>query len=328
MKIAWHTWEPGLTSNNMKTSSGGALWMRYLFDELSTEGHQVSWVSDEKVSISRVGTVSYANAAKQCDVLFAPWRWAMPSYPERNELYARQMGLIAQFAKADKPVMIHDQDHKISEGDENYLKTIGAQVYEPSFYPRDGVRTLHFPQNLEKINNPLSNRPVDLAYVGNNYERFDQVCQLVGGDFSDFRIKFYGNWLDPNPGRQTPDEVKAALPCVTFMGRLPQQQTQTALSMAAATIHFCKESYSEHGFVTFRWAEAAAAGTIPLIPFGFALPALWQMAFWDLGLMVSNSEDVKDTLRNRAKIYDEAIRLSRKFVHRYMSIGHWLNLFE
>lgn len=337
--IGIHGWEPALTTGVTTASSGAGAWLRYLITSYLEAGHDVVWVSDLEEKNSVCETVSCDLASQICDVVIVMWRWAMPLYPARNYLYEEQMRLIAYCINRGTRVVVHDQDHLISPEDLAYLSNNDIHIYAPELAKRPGVTRLMFP-NPHLITDPFSisdwQKRVDLTYVGNNYGRFDQTTRFLSsrhGMNSHVNIEVYGNWLEPHPEREAPEVVKAEMPNVKFMGRLPQTELIDKLSEAYFTIHLFKKSYGPTGFVTMRWAEAAAAGTLAFVPTDFFLPYEWEDLFNKSGLIVNDARELVTRMAHFSSAgavsrgwYQSALRLQANFVRTYMTLEPWMRL--
>ena len=330
--IAIHTWEPGLESvGGLTASSGGASWLRFLIDKLLSFGHKVIWISnDPTVKVEGCDVISVTDMCNRytemADTLFMPWRWEMPNYPERNKLYLEQFELAS---KLGGRLIIHDEDHMMTNEDKFAMRNFGAIMTTPAIFPPAGFESLHFPYTFDDapiFHKELKDCQYEIAYVGNNYGRFDQTCKFLNINADAFQVEFWGNWLDDAPGRESPEEVVANLPHAFFNGRIPNHLVRSVLSNSYATIHLCKDSYAERGFITMRWAEAASVGTIGFIPAMFKLPRTWYNRFSKLGLIVNSAGDVVKRMNEFVSTpgkYEEAITVQREFVHQVMHQEDW-----
>lgn len=327
MKIGFHTWDPGLWSTE-KNSAGGALWMRNLWTYLSDLGHTIIWLGQHG---DTVPVPAFKGRIEDCNVVYFYWRWFMhKSYEERNEAYARQMKLIARAAKAGMPMVIGDGDHKMTLDDITYIqKQTKAILVAPELAPRKGFERLHYP-NPHPMINPLVNRMPffgqdDIVYIGNNYERWDQFLEyIVKPSNSGMKVKCYGNWLEPHPDRQTDTEIVKVAPNIAFPGRLAQSMIIDTYLIADFTVHLAKPSYCKTGFVTMRWAEAAAAGT-----FGF-IPAEFRHTPLELhGAVVSSGKDLVTTRKamNEDRWF-QVVLAQQKWVAENMKVELWLDMLE
>lgn len=330
MIIGWSTWEPGLMSPQ-PTSAGGGAWTRFLFDEFARAGHQVMMLQGEAPGTLKAESLSDLDSL---DVAVICWRWPMPQYHDRQMAYEWQMQLIDILGEKKVPIIIHDEDHKMTNADRKFVRKNDAIITAPQFAVTGehwADRSLFFPnpyRGFEPRLWPLGD--IDFIYIGNNYERFDQVVTYVKPLSEARHVEFYGNWLERGPGRESPDVVTYMLPSVKFMGRLPQHEVIEKLSQANTTMHFSKDSYMKHGFITIRWAEAVAAGVIGFIPYGMLLPNWYLSQFERLGVvprdgleLVKNLEEIE-----KSHTWPDILGLQREFVDRYMRVDTWLDLVE
>lgn len=331
MKIGWNTWEPGLITKT-QTSAGGAAWTNFLFRRLRQAGHEIVMLQGE----APIGTtkINEPYGIHELDVAVFCWRWSMPDYAEREEAYKRQWKLIELMDIQGVPILVHDQDHKISTKDRVTLHEVHATITAPQFFASPGSayeidKSLFFP-------NPYAPPALrfggleasDLTYVGNNYERFNQVVGFIAPFSQVFRTDFWGNWLEVGPYRETPSEVRNRLPDVNFHGRATQADVLTILSRSNSTIHFAKDSYLDAGFITIRWAEAVAAGIPAFIPAGMKLPAKYARQFARSGLLVESGEQMiaaYDKIRAN-RMWHDALQTQIAFVYEYMRVEPWLEI--
>lgn len=326
MNIFWHTWEPGLHGDFM-TSGGGAAWTSYLWNAFNKAGHDVHWL--EPWAKNKDGGPIW-ELDFPIDVAVFCWRWRLPNeekYEERNKVFERQTRLISWCVQHKIPFMVHDQDLKMTEPERDYVRRHGGIIATPSFYPNKGEIMLHYP-NPYGLENEIHMFPRNkLVYVGNNYERLGQTIRLITAFSEKVETIFYGNWTESSGGRSF-ESIKALFPKVIFPGRLPQPDLLKVLRHSRATVLLHKPEYGPRGFMTIRWAEAAAAGTIPFIPVEFALPEQWIPLLEPL--RVSGGTEM---LEKYARLFDEQKRLDvieniRKFVAQYMVVEQWLIVLE
>lgn len=324
MKIGWFAWQPELVDPATASSAGGASWTRFILDEYLAEGHEVVWLTSPKApEHTRWGR------PEDCDIVIINWRWQMPAYPERSVLYNRQWAIIKRATSKGIPVVAHDQDHKMTMSDFKLLKSLGVTLCSPELQPRQGFESLFYPApEFERPRYGLeAGQTYDIVYVGNVYERYAQAVHFLSTP--DLQVSLYGNWLEDGPDRPGAAKAKHDLPNAFFGGRVVQQQVVQTLTTGKATIHLFKPSYEASGFMTLRWAEAAAAEVPALVPSTFFLPPEWRSKFVNLGLLVSNALEVAEwcwtlTPQKRRK----AVELQKKFVQSYMTTKGWFDLLK
>lgn len=329
MKIGLHDWEPGLsTEEGKKASSGGSEWKRYLIAQLNSAGHEVYWFGQGTPAMTH--RASRLDARKM-DVLLFIWRWLMhPSYRDRNDAYLTQCGLLDECQLTGVPNIICDLDHKISSADllsrlGDYRKTI---LVAPELFPRKGFRKLLFP-NPYKMMEPdwktPTSREFDLVYVGNNYERWEQFVKYVAPlPKLGIMTAAFGNWLEPGPDRESPLAVMEIAEGIFFGGRVSNNEVVATLRRGSSTIHLAKESYCQTGFVTMRWAEAAAAGIMSLLPAEFrnAIPEFSRS-------IVRNAEElaVQEIMTGKF-LWTTEVKAQQTWVEKNMRIEPWLDIVE
>lgn len=322
LKIGWLCWEPALQGNPF-TSAGGGEWTAFLFKKLKENGHQVVWLGP----LPEPENTTHGEV-KDCDVAVVCWRWDMAD-PERHQAYVRQNLILHLADRYGIPVLVHDQDYKISDADMKVLKFNGVKVARPELFPESGIKSLIFPNpyDLWEDTMPLGPmQPIDLIYVGNNYERWDQTVKFIKPFQRDHEVTFYGNWIDPSPLRQTPEEVLVTFPHIQFGGRLDQKEVIKTLRYANTTINLFKPDYGKTGFMTIRWAEAAKAGVPAFLPADFTLPMRYEEAFNAFGLLVVDGDDLIKKYRRLVESperWRNAVEMQRSFVNEYMAWQRW-----
>lgn len=325
MKIAFHTWDPGLWSQE-PNSAGGSQWIKTLWTHLSNLGHEILWLGQhEPEGARKIRQVS------QADIVVLFWRWPMsPSYKERNKAQQKQTIIIDTAMRRGVPMLIHDQDHKMFEVEIASLKAARNVILAaPELCPRPGFERLMYP-NPHKLYDPHIYRSPfmgkwDLIYIGNNYERWNQwIDYIVTPANLGMSTVCYGNWLEPGRERQTAEEVREVAPNIKFPGRIPQHMVIEKYFEADCTVHLAKPSYCETGFVTMRWAEAAAAGTLGFIPNKFKhVPKELAECVVDGG---------RDLFRRFGKMDEKywlyLVELQQKWVQENMTTRNWVDLIE
>ena len=340
MKVGLFTWQPGLLGVS-KSSAGGEGYTRFIIDVLNYQGYVVAWLpGGDKIPI---GTVRVDDPGL-LDVAVFFWRWEMPDYPERNELYKEQMRLLHDLHDKGVPIIVHDQDHKISAKDLKLLKSFNVMLTAPELNVRPGFRTLHYPSpwiyrkvfpfvdgygllHLEIWNRIPFMATTALAYVGNMYERYDQAKDFLNPISEAREVKVWGNWIEDGPNRPGEKAVRAEFPKVDFRGRLAMSAVVENLAQANTTIHLSKPSYAKHGFLAWRWIEVAASKTPAFIPDNFWLPKGYKAEFRRLGFIVKDGEDLAkryDEIKDSA--WEEMVELQQYFVEEHCDIWRWLDL--
>lgn len=326
MNIGWFSWAPGLVSDKDASSAGNTTWTKELLLLYQSLGHKVTWLVNEKPPVFVQG-----GGPADCDIIFINWRWSMPAYPDREALYLQQMEILDKWM-GKKTIVVHDQDHMISEKDMALIKG-NVILTAPELNPREGFRTLHFPNPFTR-GVPIDYRyPFltlkDFIYIGNVYERYAEAVDFFGSASEVASVTVFGNWLEPGPDRPGPDKVKKDMPNVNFRGRLSQRAVIDNLYEATATIHLHKPSYGRTGFMTLRWAEAANAAVVAFIPRTFWLPDDWKETFNSLGILVQDGRELASAYEAMLDgTWEQAVEAQRDFVADNMKKAPWIELLE
>lgn len=278
MKVAFLGYEPALTDGMQKTSAAGGLWLPALFSFLESKD---IYVDNGSVGENEIRYSEFYNSLLHAEAFIIQWRWPMPRSFSRGAAFDRQMKALYFAENNGIPVLIHDEDYKDSEIFDRLAKypNLRYKLTSPAFNPREGYSTLFYPfPKMEQRFLPLADRFETFAYIGNNYERYDQMKTYYGG-WQDYPISIWGNWLEHSDERESPEQVVKDFPCVSFKGRLPQNAVGEVLSRSMFTHHFAKPAYCTEGFMTIRWFEAALSGCIGIAPDEFTLPSEWEDIF-------------------------------------------------
>lgn len=325
MKIGWFGYHPDMIDPTKPHSASGRSWVSFLYANYAQRGHKVIWLPKTRPAPgSNVGFI------EQCDVAYFQWRWEMLDYPERNALYLEQWELIEKGYKTGIKMVVHDQDHMMTPADYAKLIKMGVTLTAPELFPKKGFKTLHFPNPFTKPI-PIRGRSpfmeiYEIVYIGNVYGRAEAAADFLN---TGLRTKVIGNWLEEGPDRPGPEKIRQLMPKVEFAHRITSNAVVEGLAQGTCTIHLHKPSYGPLGFMTMRWAEAAAACTPAFIPYTFALPNDFQVGLANLGMIVTNGEDLLAKFRKLTEAeWILAITLQRDFVNANMSLEPWLNLKE
>lgn len=300
MRIALNTYSPAFTDNVMLSSATG-LWLRDAITPMVRAGHEILNVS--------VGGVSNRDEeferafAKKVDAMILIWRWPMDEdqYPRRSQAYERQLELIDLAIDHGIPVLIHDEDYKpgaIEAFELLKMNNVPVNLTAPAmFSPNHNF--LPFPKPDGMLMTRVT-KEFDFGYIGNNYERYEQMKKWFKYPPIDFHsIHILGNWLSPSPNRESPEQVKADFPNIYFGSQVPQNMVIKQLAKYRFTCHFAKDEYCSTGFITMRWLEAVMAGTVAFIPTEFKLPTWMKPAFQFPDPYELLNQEFYDHIRNK-----------------------------
>lgn len=198
----------------------------------------------------------------ELDILLMEWRWIIP---EKTQPYlARQRELLARYGETSTKILIYDTDHKLTAEDELCLPS-NAIIVEPSFRPRfltRSRRTLHYATDIALLVagrdciNDITKHD-NLCYVGNRYERDQEVRDWLHPISKDVRISIVGKW-------EPIDHVRTMWPDIRFESRLNAAEFKNWIAMADAVPLLAKKSYHETGLMALRVFEAVMNGTLPI----------------------------------------------------------------
>lgn len=319
--ILWNSFSPALTDGDKDSSATGGNWTPVVWRQYVKEFGNVVNVSVGERDDNYLTYTTVLSQPENIKAIVLIWRWPMPSYPRRHQAWIRQMEL-ASFARKNKiPVLIHDQDLKYDAMRvASEIASTGTRVTltAPADNPPQGYYRLYFPR-FGLPRRPREIREYDYMYVGNNYERFDQVKEYAGSDtMRDMRVAFYGNWMTYNPEREHPDEVVKQLKYVEFKGKLPQDEVEDKLADSWFTWHFARPDYCDIGMITLRWLEAANAGTVAIVPYEFNMPTEYEPYF-------KLSDKRQEDLLVDFDEYSAVLKKQREFVKQTFNTNAWVS---
>lgn len=340
MRIGWRSYEPGLCGDDMgNTKVGSGAWTRYIWNVLRKAGHTPVWVEPRRTLVKankhadaqsffdthityspqtphHVESIYDIDDIIELDTCFFYYRWPMPFKPERQYAYLVQQYLFKLFAEARVPFIVFDGDMMLTDDAYAEIVECGGQVVAPHIFPKNGVKTLFFPNPYKGMQLPLPLfREKKMTYVGNDYGRFDQACSYFSAASTSFKVEVYGDWIE----KRGEDFLSQKLPYVEFKGRLSQDKIPDVMSSSQWTVHLFKPEYGSVGHVTMRWVEAAMFGCAAIIPREFAnVPNL---------VGYSTPEVITSIMQSRS-LYKAALESQREFVIDKFTDMAWIAAFE
>ena len=323
-KVGFLYWSPGLIGD-FSTADPSWIWLLPLFDLLKSNDIQPCWL-DPSTEVE--GLVKAT--VKEVDMIFCYWRWQLPDterYRPRNEAYAFQMKALTEAFSSNTPVIVFDGDLKIDLEQHRWLLQSGARLVMPAFYPLEGYETLFYPMVYSEGSYDPTGRN-GVVYIGNNYERYDMAVKYMSwprysykgmSKAMDPKFTIYGNWVDPSPYRESPEQVRADFPNALFPGYLDQRLVIETLAKAKATVHIAKPEYASIGFIALRWFEAVAAGTPAFVPVDWHLPCPMNYTY--------DADSIAFELQRGAAPMRKQFEYQRLMIN-LMTFVPWLRLFK
>lgn len=311
IKVLWHAYHPSSTDG--KSVTGDNAWQMALFSFLQSCDFSFTFGWHEPTLESVL-----ANRYNRFDLGFLIWRWPMPDYPERQLAYENQLKIIEWLSGQRVPFIVYDLDHKITSIDRVFIASKGGRIASPALFPLNGEIHLPLPNPYDRSRRVMFTRSRRLIYIGNNYERYEQARYYLGAS----NAHLFGNWLIPNPERETPEKVKADFPMCTFHSRVPAEEVISTLMTGWSTIQLAKPSYCKSGFMTIRYAEADAAGVVGFVPAEFRLPGGRTYA----DLYVTDGDDL---LEKAVRVVEDAeyrkklLNVQQRLVRTVMTPTSW-----
>lgn len=255
------------------------------------------------------------NHVQDCDVILLEWRF--PNYrnsgPEKTSEDLDWQNLILKEARFHKvPVIAFDLDHKLTPEDEEEWSDVIESIVETSFKPKKGkIKRIStgIPFVMDDLEQFEMEEPINsfyghnhVVYVGSRYERDESIDKYISDLSFDFKVDFYGNWLEPKYA-----DCQEKWPYINYWPRIDQEDFRHVLKNAVTTPLLAKESYYETGFVTARILESLLYGSLPVgFKDHFGLDNLLPRK-----LIVGSTEEFTDLL-NSKEIYDVKWRESTR----------------
>lgn len=127
-----------------------------------------------------------------------------------------------------------------------------------SIIPYVPMQQVYIPFDFDYINvfDVDCDRPYNLVYVGNRYERDWCIDKYIPSDLD--KCIIYGNWLE------SARDSHKRWPNLKFGQRLQTFDMRNVYGSSVATILLAKEEYCQYGFMTARIIESIFYGTVPL----------------------------------------------------------------
>lgn len=272
MRIGYSFWGflgPGVTD----TPDGGRSHRRAMIDGLHELGHDLVFLQVDRDRIEAGSDLTdiylWDDGLPEIDTLFLEWRWPIQG---RNttpcgapghtcDLHRQQQLLDHYTRRSSIPTILWDKDRQLPAED-NLRDTPRVTVCEAALHPTDGATSLLFPVPDEALGTAdpadlaARQRPLTLAYVGNQYDRdaaFDTYFAPVAHGRRDCLVA--GKW--PQTGQW---------PEVSFIGRVPFAEVAEIHGSALCTVLLLPDRYAAVGQMTQRLPEAVLSGCLPLTP--------------------------------------------------------------
>ncbi|GAA1393453.1 hypothetical protein ACFQZ4_37815 [Catellatospora coxensis] len=271
MKIGYSFWGflgPGVTD----TPDGGRSHRRTLIDALFARGHDIVFLQPDR-DLAEAGTVlppryTWDAGLPEIDALMLEWRWPIPG---RNDTWCgapghtcdlhRQTDLVAHYThRLRTPTILWDKDRWLPAHDP--MRTLPhVAVCEPALHPSPGATSLLFPVSDHALDTAdpwrlaRTDRHLDLAYVGNQYDRDAMFDQFFAPAAATRPHVVAGKWTDTT-----------AWPQVRFTGRIPFEAVAAIHATSLATVLLLPRRYAAVGHMTQRLFESVLAGCLPITP--------------------------------------------------------------
>ncbi len=260
-----------------------------LVNALTARGHDVIALQEMRET-TPYPALTYDTGYPDLDVVFFEWRW--PTYknsgPNRFEPdLDRQTALLDYYHGAGVPIIAWDTDLKMTPEDEKRWPNM--IIADPTLEPEEFLLAryrLPFWSDFNPIKDPADS-PVELGYIGNNYERDDMFMKYYSLPSIELRqagvqTKVHGNWLQRSPERDSPEVLIERHPHVSFGPRVGFKESMDLLNSFICTVHITKPRYARQGFASPRYLENIITNTPALVPQEFLVPDLLG-SYWTVG---------------------------------------------
>ncbi|MFI7643282.1 hypothetical protein [Nonomuraea sp. NPDC049400] len=269
MRIGYSFWGfigPGIVD----TPDGGRFWRRTIIEEFLARGHDVVLLQKDRDKLEAGTAFSYQwdDGFPDVDMLFFEWRWPLPGRnttscgtPGHTCDLHRQAELLDHYTHTRRtPTVLWDTDRQIPASEP--LRALShVLVCDPGLRPSPPapVLTTMIPDALIDAADPGrlagAERPLTLAYVGNQYDRDDAFEAFFAPAAAHVAHRVAGKWT-----RTT------SWPHVNFTGRCAFGEVGGIYQSALATVLLLPERYASTGAISQRLGESVLAGCLPLTP--------------------------------------------------------------
>lgn len=275
MRIGYSFWG-FLGDGILDTPDGGRSHRATLLTALRDCGHDLILLQRDRDCLEADAPVTlgpgitWANCLPEIDLLWLEWRWPIPGRntaadrdgPGFTPELDRQDTLIAHYTREmGIPTLLWDKDLML-DLDDPVRALPHVTVCEPALWPRDGARTLLFPVAdtlLDAVRrappSTFGHGDIDLAYVGNRYDRDLAFERYFVPAARVLRHRVYGKWTGCE-----------RWPEVDFAGRIGFSDVAAVHASALCTVLLLPDRYATIGQMTQRLFEALIAGCLPLLP--------------------------------------------------------------
>jgi hypothetical protein len=290
----WGFLGPGVAD----TPDGGRSHRRPFLRAIMRRGHRLVLLQanrDRTEAGSDAGDAfTFDPGLPELDVLFLEWRWPIPGRnttacgtPGHTCDLHRQAELLTHYTcRRQIPTIVWDKDRQLPR-DAPLRHRTNVVVCEAALMPTHGARSLLFPVEDAWLGQAdpavlaARQRPLTLAYVGNQYDRDDAFERYFLPAARQFPHRVAGKWTRT-----------ARWPQVQFAGRVPFTEVAATYGSALATVLLLPQRYELVGQMTQRIFEAVLAGCLPITPDRIRQADL----FSPRRLHVSNGDDVTGLL--------------------------------
>lgn len=277
MRVGYSFWG-FLGAGVVDTPDGGRSHRRTLVDGLrqpgpdGTGGHDLVFLQQDRdrqeAGLDLRDVYHWDPGLPPVEALFLEWRWPIDrrnttpcGTPGHMCDLHRQNELLAHYVhRAGTPTILWDKDRQLPL-DHDLRRHPSVTVCEPALHPSSGARSLLFPvadvslDAADPVALAARPRPVELVYVGNQYDRDAAFGHYFAPAAEHLRHRVAGKWTHTHNWGH-----------VSFTGRCSFDEVAEAYGSAVATVLLLPERYSRVGHMTQRIFEAVLAGCLPLTP--------------------------------------------------------------
>jgi hypothetical protein len=261
-----------LTSGILDTPDGSRSYRRSLVDAVSAAGHQVVFLQENRDlhegGVDLRDAYGFSSGFPRLDALVLEWRWPLPGRNTTGcgtaghtcDLHRQRELLEVYTFDRRTPTVVWDLDRRLP-ADDPLRRRGNVTVAEYALRPTPGAITVACPapdRLLDAADPALlaaRPRPVDLVYVGNQYDRDAAFGAWFAPAAAQVSHRVAGKW-----------PRTSAWPHVRFTGRCRFGEVAAIHAGALATVLLLPERYARVGHQTSRLFEAVTAGCLPLTP--------------------------------------------------------------
>jgi len=244
---------------------------KYNKEAFASFSQEKRWDMYNKIKFIGLESALKSDFPNDIDLLIMEWRMKTKDNQSGASPDLQIQNNILNFYKdKNKPLRIIDLDYTISNDDEKSILDLGyknVKILEQGLFPQKQIidrETFYIPFDFEdmlQFETPLPNRKNLLSYVGNFYNREEDINTKISpfAKNNPGRVHFFGNWMKDELA-----EFRSKNKGIIFHDRIGAQEFREAIGPACAVPLLSPNNYKTNGVMTMRILESLLFGSIPI----------------------------------------------------------------